>query len=304
VVKKNICPFKNKKYFCNFVQLYIRLMNYYEITIIFKEVNLWKEIFVSLLADLGCESFADGETEDVLLAYIAENLYNEEKIKDFFETFSIKTDFRYRIQEIEQQNWNAVWESNYQPVMIAGRCFIRAPFHAPKVAEYEIVIEPKMSFGTAHHETTALMIEFLLEEDLQNKSVLDMGAGTGILAILAHLRGAKPVTAIDIDERAYWNNIENNARNNAETIQVKLGDTSLLVEHEIFDIIIANINRNVLLNDLPAYIKVLNKDGVIFFSGFYIGEDLDMITKKCKENGLNLIAVKEKNKWCAVKLNI
>jgi len=277
----------------------LELSKYYEITVTFSETNPWKEIFVSLLADLGCESFADGETDDILLAYIAESLYNEEKIKDFFEIYSIETNFRYRINEIEQQNWNAVWESNYQPVMIAGRCFIRAPFHAPAVAEYEIVIEPKMSFGTAHHETTSLMIEFLLEENLQNKSVLDMGAGTGILAILAHLRGAKPVTAIDNNEWAYLNNIENNTRNNAETIKVKLGDVALLDGYEKYDVIIANINRNILLNDLPAYINVLNKNGIIFLSGFYAGKDLEIISQKCNELGLKLVSVKEKNRWCA-----
>ncbi|MCL2435901.1 MAG: 50S ribosomal protein L11 methyltransferase, partial [Lentimicrobiaceae bacterium] len=216
-------------------------MKYYEITITFPEIFPWKEILISLLADLGCESFADGETENVLLAYISEDNYNEEDIKVLFEQYHSQTNLQYTIQEIEQQNWNAIWESNYEPVMIANQCFIRAPFHPSNLdAEYEIVIEPKMSFGTAHHETTSLMIEFLLEEDLQNKSVLDMGAGTGILAILSHLRGATPVTAIDNDEWAYLNNIENNTRNNAEAIRVKLGDASLLTEDEKYDVIIAN----------------------------------------------------------------
>jgi ribosomal protein L11 methyltransferase len=275
-------------------------MKYYEITITFSEVFPWKDIFVSLLADLGCESFADGESDDIVLAYIPEAHYNEENIRAFFEQKRSQTNFQYAIQEIEQQNWNAVWESNYEPVLIAGRCFIRAPFHEhnPK-AEYEIVIEPKMSFGTAHHETTSLMIEFLLEEELQNRSVLDMGAGTGILAILSHKRGAFPITAIDNDEWAYLNNIENNTRNSADVIQVKLGDASLLSENEKHDIIIANINRNILLNDLPVYVKSLNKTGVIFLSGFYIGEDLEMITQKCNELGLQLVSVKEKNRWCA-----
>jgi len=280
-------------------------MKYYEISITFSEVYPWKEIFVSLLADLGCESFSDGETESVLLAYIPENDYDKNKMEAFFDEVKLKTHFSFSIHEIEQQNWNAVWESNYEPVLIAKRCFIRAPFHGPNLnTEYEIVIEPKMSFGTAHHETTSLMIEFLLEEELQNKSVLDMGAGTGILAILSHLRGASPITAIDNDEWAYLNNLENNARNNAETIQVKLGDASLLSENEKYDVIIANINRNILLNDLPAYVKVLNKSGVIFLSGFYAGEDLEMITQKCNKLGLLLEAVKEKNKWCAAKFKI
>jgi ribosomal protein L11 methyltransferase len=277
-------------------------MKYYEITITFSEVFPWKEIFVSLLAELGCESFADGEAESVLLAYIQENDFDAEKIYAFFEQYKSKIDFSYSIQDIEQQNWNAVWESNYESVLIAGKCFIRAPFHEPNPkAEYEIVIEPKMSFGTAHHETTALMIEFLLEEELQNKSVLDIGAGTGILAILAHLRGALPVTAIDNDEWAYLNNVENNMRNNAETIKVKFGDASLLSENEKYNVTIANINRNILLNDLHIYVKSLYNNGVIFLSGFYIGEDLEIITQKCNDLGLQLVAVKEKNSWCAVK---
>jgi ribosomal protein L11 methyltransferase len=187
-------------------------------------------------------------------------------------------------------------------VLIAEKCFIRAPFHEHNPdAEFEIVIEPKMSFGTAHHETTSLMIEFLLEEDLRNKSVLDMGAGTGILAILSHLKGAQPVTAIDNDEWAYLNNIENTTRNNAEAIQVKLGDASLLTENEKYDIIIANINRNILLNDLPAYVNVLNNNGIIFLSGFYLGEDLEMIKQKCNALGLQFVVAKEKNKWCAAR---
>jgi len=280
-------------------------MKYYEIYIIFSEVFPWKEIFVSLLADLGCDSFADGELENVLLAYIHEEHYNDDAMKRFFEDYYAKTSFQFCINEVEQQNWNAIWESNYEPVMVADRCFIRAPFHHPNPrAEYEIIIEPKMSFGTAHHETTSLMIAFLLEEDLRHKSVLDMGAGTGILAILSHLKGASPVTAIDNDEWAYLNNIENNTRNNTEAIRVKLGDASSLSESEKYDVIIANINRNILLRDLPAYVKVLNAQGVVFLSGFYIGEDVEMITQKCIELGLQPVSVKEKNLWCAVKFRV
>jgi len=280
-------------------------MKYYEITVTFSDIFPWKEVFVSLLADLGCESFADGETDAVLLAYIAENNYIAENIETLFAAYKIETEFQYSIKEIEQQNWNAVWESNYEPVLIAGQCFIRAPFHEPHLqAVYNIVIEPKMSFGTAHHETTSLMIEFLLEEELQGKSVLDMGAGTGILAILAHLRGAQPITAIDNDEWAYLNNLENNTRNNAEAITVKLGDASLLTENERYNIIIANINRNILLRDLPVYAQTLQQNGIIFLSGFYVGEDLEIITQKCQSLGLQLVSVKEKNSWCAAKFNL
>jgi ribosomal protein L11 methyltransferase len=278
-------------------------MKYYEIKVTFTEIFPWKDIFISLLADAGCESFADGETEKILLAYIAENNYDKHKIHALFSEYETVIDFQYAVNEIEQQNWNMLWESNYEPVLVANRCYIRAPFHQPNAeAEYEIVIEPKMSFGTAHHETTSLMIEFLLEEDLQHKSVLDMGAGTGILAILAYRKGASPVTAIDNDEWAYANNMENNARNNAEKIQVKLGDAALLSENEKYDVIIANINRNILLHDLPDYCQVLNRNGIIFLSGFYAGEDLKIIKEKCNNVGLTFVSVKEKNRWCAVKM--
>lgn len=276
-------------------------MNYTEIKITLTEIFPWKDIFTSFLADFGCESFADGETENVLLAYIADTNYNEEEVKKFLENHGFATEIRFEIQHIEQQNWNALWESYYEPVLISERCFIRAPFHEPHLsAQYEIVIEPKMSFGTAHHETTAMMLEYILDEELTNKSVLDMGAGTGILAILAHKRGAKPITAIDIDEWAYLNNIENNTKNNAEEISVKMGDASLL-QNEKYEVIIANINRNILLQDLPVYQKVMENNAVLFLSGFYVGEDFELIQKKCETLGLINVSHKVKNRWCAAK---
>jgi len=169
-----------------------------------------------------------------------------------------------------------------------------------KDVEYDIVIEPKMSFGTAHHETTSLMIEYVLEEKLQGKSLLDMGSGTGILAILAHQRGAKPITAIDNDDWAYRNNIENNERNRIENIQVIHGDA-----HDIpniqYDVILSNINRNILLNDLPFYAAALQKNGVILLSGFYKNPDLDLIKEKCLQYNLHFINHKEKNDWVAAK---
>lgn len=276
-------------------------MNYIEIKINFSTAEPWKEIFSSLLAEAGCESFMDGETENDLLCYIPTNLYQADQIKELLENHPFDVSLRYEINEIEQQDWNAVWESNYTPVLIADRCYIRAPFH-PELdgVEYEILIEPKMSFGTAHHETTSQMIEYILEEDFSGKSVLDMGAGTGVLAILTHKRGASPVTAIDNDEWAYNNNLENISRNGCEDMEVVLGDASALKDRH-FDIIIANINRNILVNDMPAYAAALNPGGSIFFSGFYESKDLEIIKSRAAEFGLKYQSHKAKNDWCAMK---
>lgn len=275
-------------------------MDYLEIKIKFEEPELWKEILMTYLAEAGCDSFTD-EDDATLLCYIQKELYNESTIKNLLENQFPLAKIEYAIVEVPAQNWNAVWESNYSPVLIADRCYIRAPFHEPiNEIEYEIIIEPKMSFGTAHHETTSLMINYLLEEEIKGKRVLDMGAGTGVLAILAHKRGASSVMAIDNDEWAYQNNIENNARNGAESIVVKWGDAALLGP-ETFDLIIANINRNILLHDMEAYANVLENGGIILFSGFYIGEDLEKITEKANSLHLYRIDYKEKNGWCATK---
>lgn len=276
-------------------------MDYIEIKLVFSSPEPWKEVFTSLLANAGCDSFVDGEDENTLLAYIPKEVIDQEEIESILDNHGFLVNITYQIQEIETQNWNAIWESNYDPVLIANRCYIRAPFHNPlQGVDFEIVIEPKMSFGTAHHETTSLMIEYVLEEDLAQKSVLDMGAGTGILAILAYMKGAKPVTAIDNDEWAYLNNIENNSRNNAEEIVVKLGDAET-IKGDLYQVIIANINRNILLAELPAYNDALSKEGVIFLSGFYEEDDLEKIKEKCASLGLQYVSHKEKNRWCSAK---
>ena len=278
-------------------------MNYLEIKLVFSQPEPWKEVFTALLGDLGCESFSDGETEEELLAYIQEDLFDKTQIDELLTDHSYEVKIRYSIQEVKTENWNTLWESNYSPVLIAERCYIRAPFHEKKEqVDYEIVIEPKMSFGTAHHETTSMMIEYILEEQVAHKSVLDMGAGTGVLAILSYMKGAFPVTAIDNDEWAYLNNIENNSRNNADQIIVKLGDAET-IKGDLYQIIIANINRNILLRDLPEYEKCLEKNGIIFLSGFYVDEDLDLIKEKCESLGLHYVSHKEKNKWCSAKFS-
>ena len=276
-------------------------MNYIELKLSLPAADPWKDVFTSILSDAGCDSFMDGDSETTLLAYMKESDYDEEAVRQLLKENPFGVEVTYTTSVIEAQNWNALWESNYSPVLIANRCYIRAPFHPHRDdVDFEIVIEPKMSFGTAHHETTSLMIEYVLEEPLAGKELLDMGAGTGVLAILARMRGASPVTAIDNDEWAYENNIENNARNGVSDIRVILGDASAL--HDMhYDVIIANINRNILLRDMQYYVKVLNDNGIIFFSGFYQGEDLDAIKAEAARWGLEFVSNKEKNKWVAAK---
>lgn len=252
------------------------------------------ELLTAILGELGFESFV--EEDDKLLAYIPQTQFDESLLQS--ELLTSTCNFSYSWSVIPDRNWNAVWEENFEPVTIEGKCHIRAPFHPsnPDI-EYEIIIEPKMSFGTAHHETTAMMIKYLLELNFRNKKVLDMGSGTGVLAILAAMRGSTDITAIDIDEWAYNNAIENIQRNNTEYISVLLGDASLLKDQE-FNVIIANINRNILLNDIPVYAECLSGNGQLLLSGFYI-EDLDAIKACAGSEGLVFISHKEQNRWVA-----
>lgn len=276
-------------------------MAYIEIKIEFSTPEPWKDIFTSLLGEAGCDSFIDGENDHILLCYIKEQLFDEQQIRDILDHHGFDVHLTYQFNTIEEQNWNAVWESNYTPVFIADQCYIRAPFHQPNPnVAHEIIIEPKMSFGTAHHETTSMMIEYLLEDDFQGKDVLDMGAGTGVLAILAHQRGAKHIVAIDNDPWAYENNLENNERNQTTDIIVKLGDANAIGD-ETFDCIIANINRNILLADMHLYAKSLRHGGCIYFSGFYQGIDLEKIKDKAATLGIHFMSNKEKNNWVAAK---
>jgi ribosomal protein L11 methyltransferase len=273
-------------------------MNYIELRFSIEPQNPFQDILIAELAEIGFESF--DETEDGLLAYIQETSFDEK----LFSTLSILNNnlvqIHYKTKQIPAQNWNAVWESNYDSVVIDNRCYIRAPFHPsnPEI-EYELLIEPQMSFGTAHHETTANMISMLLNEDVKGKSVLDMGCGTGVLAILAQKKGASPVCAIDNDEWAYRNSIDNVAKNNAHPIQVLQGNATLL-DGKKFDIIFANINKNILLTDMESYSKSLNTDGKLFMSGFY-NNDLSDIKVKAKQLGLAYLNHIVKNEWIAVR---
>ena len=256
------------------------------------------EVLMTMLSDVGFESFSENDN-GTLSAFIQAPLFtpdlsarlSTEEFSEFLDSF--------HIERIADQNWNAVWESQYEPVLIDDRCMVRAPFHPEKSGvEFDIVIMPKMSFGTAHHETTKQMIQYLLSLQLTGKSLLDMGSGTAVLAILARMKGAFPVTAIDNDEWAYNNALENVESNDFADIEVLMGDSSLL-PGKSFDIILANINRNILLNDIPAYRKSLNAGGKLFMSGFY-SEDLPLIEAKCNESGLTIMSHRSENNWTAV----
>jgi len=273
-------------------------MNYIEIKFSILPQPPFQDILIADLAEIGFESF--DESEDGLLAYIQEKVFDENQLKALSILNNELVQISYSIKTIAEQNWNALWESNYDSVLIDNRCYIRAPFHPSKPeVEFEILIEPQMSFGTAHHETTSNMISLLLSEDVSGKSLLDMGCGTGVLAILAHKKGASPICAIDNDEWAYKNTVDNITKNNTNDITVHLGDASLLKD-KTFDIIFANINKNILLADMEEYSKSLIKNGKLFMSGFYLN-DLDDIKEKAFQLRLQFSNHIVKNEWVAAK---
>lgn len=255
------------------------------------------DILIAELGEEGFESFV--ETEKGISAFIQKKDWHKDILKNIQILSSGEFRITFTYEEIEQVNWNTEWEKNFEPIRVNDTVSVRASFHEKTDLQYDIVIEPKMSFGTGHHETTHLMIQQLLALDLKDKTVLDMGSGTGILAIMAELRGAKSVDAIDIDDWCYENALENATRNNCTKIRVFKGDAALLAEKN-YDMIIANINRNVLINDLPVYNKCLNKGGVLLLSGFY-REDIPFIKKAATGLGLKESDVLEKNNWISLK---
>lgn len=278
-------------------------MKYFEVTFSANPCNeTITDILSALMAEVGFESFV--ECKGGMQAYIQQSLFDEEALKSIIADFPIQdTDITYTITEPEDKDWNEEWEKNFfQPIVTEDRCVIHSTFHKdyPK-AEYDIVINPQMAFGTGHHETTSSILGELLDADLKGKSVLDMGCGTSILAILASMRGADSVTAIDIDDWCVNNSRDNIALNNINNITVELGDASLLKGRKPFDVIIANINRNILLNDMAAYTACMHKGSEIYMSGFYI-QDIDAIRSKGESLGLRFVHYREKNNWAAVKL--
>lgn len=266
--------------------------NYIEYDFKTQPVQPTSEILIAELAEVGFESFE--QTEQGVRAYIREKDWNEEILADIFALSSPEFSVSYQMKKIPAENWNQKWEENFSPIQVEGICTVRATFHPPANTEYEIIIDPKMSFGTGHHQTTYMMLQYLLETDLQGKSILDMGCGTGILAIMAAKKGAKPVLGIDVDPWCVENALENIKLNQADFIQIQLGDASLISGS--YDVILANINRNILLEDIPTYAQHLQAGGGLLLSGFY-QEDLPMISEKCLQQGLSFQGQKQKDDW-------
>jgi len=258
-----------------------------------------KDLLINSLAEIGFNTFED--IEQGFKAYIPLSDFDLDKLNTLSDIYAEMFDFTYLVKDIPHQNWNEIWESNFEPLQVANRCYIRATFHEPHPEfEYEIVIDPKMAFGTGHHQTTALMMEFMLEENFSDKLVLDMGCGTGILAILASKLGAKEIVGIDYDEICYDSIIENSGLNSTTNIKALLGSKEVIPNFN-FDIILANINRNILLDQLERYAEVSAPGGLLFLSGFYESPDLDILKEKCISIGFQYLQHKELNNWVAVK---
>jgi len=272
---------------------------YIEYNFTFSPKEPTSEILIAELGNVGFESFV--ETENGVTAYIQKTDWNAEILADVFVLNSDEFLIEYNQNEVPQTNWNAEWEKNFSPIQVDDLVSIRAPFHENPNLKYDIVIEPKMSFGTGHHETTHMMVQHLLQLDLENKKVLDMGCGTGILAIFAEMKGAKPLDAIDIDNWCYENSVENVTRNNCENISVYEGDATLLVDKK-YDVIIANINRNILLMDMKVYTNCLQEGGILLLSGFY-EQDIPVIDAEVIKYGLKLEKFIQRNNWVALKYN-
>jgi ribosomal protein L11 methyltransferase len=273
-------------------------MRYLRCSLELKPAEPARDIFIAALSELGFESFE--ETEAGLNAYIQEASWDEDAFRAMPYLRHSEWEVSWDLERIEPRNWNAEWEKAYDPIWVRDLCVVRAPFHeAPEGIPYDIVISPKMSFGTGHHQTTFLMLDYLLDMDLKGKPVLDVGSGTGVLAILAGMKGATPVTAIDIDPWAFENCRENTVRNARGEIQVMQGEVSA-VGQRTYGVVLANINKNVLLSDLGTYARILEADGTLLLSGFYV-KDLPDLHRAGSGHGLHLLDSRERDGWTAAR---
>ena len=274
-------------------------MKYIEVTFTMDDTSLFRDILVDTLGNEGpYESFV--ETKDGVKAYVPANQYDKHFLEETVETFPVP--LKYKVEEMEDKNWNEEWEKGHQAVLVeynGGSVWVRAPFHPHRTdVDYELIIEPKMSFGTAHHPTTYMMLSYVAELDMVGRRVLDMGCGTAVLGILAKMRGADYVEGVDIDEWAFNNARENASANNVD-ITLKLGDAGTLQGN--FDIIIANINRNILLADMERYAAVLNVGGTLLLSGFYEADE-GVLIARANELGMTLKSKKNRDGWSALQL--
>ncbi len=273
------------------------MQNYLEFNFKLNPLQPWNEILMAELIQIGFDSFT--EEHDGILAYVQKDLFKEEDLQNLWLLNSDEVKISYEFQEMPNINWNEEWEKNFSPINVEDKVLIRAEFHEPNPNLHEIVIQPKMSFGTGHHPTTHLMVQQMLDMDFEGKKVLDMGCGTSVLAIFAKQKGASEVVAIDIDEWSVENSIENAARNGVE-LNISQG-TAENLGSEKFDIILANINRNILISDIPTYVSILNKDGLLLLSGLCFF-DVEDILEVCTEQNLTLKNKQQREEWMSLLL--
>ena len=279
-------------------------MDYIKVTFRTEDVEEWaNDLLASMLGEVGFESFE--ETSRGIIGYCPTSSFDEEAMKQIVTELPIAdaSSIAYRIETIADQNWNAVWEQNgYEPIEISSECIVHASNkEISREYKYDIIINPVQSFGSGYHETTRMILNYLLDMDIDDKAVLDMGCGTGVLGILACLRGAGSLVAVDIDEWSWRNAIENIEANDIEGAEVVLGDASQLADFpNCFDIVLANINRNILLNDMEAYVGTMTNNAQLIMSGFYL-DDLEMIRQKAESLDLHYLDHKTDNDWIAVR---
>lgn len=279
------------------MQQIIRMQNYLEFNFKISPLQPWNEILMAELIEIGFDSFTE-ELEGIL-GYVQKELFNEEELKALPLLQNEEVKIEYTFQEMPNINWNEEWEKNFEPINIDDKVLIRAEFHELVPGMHEIIIQPKMSFGTGHHPTTHLMIQQMMDIDFNGKKVLDMGCGTSVLAIYAKQIGAGDTKAIDIDEWSVENSKENAERNNVE-LRIEQG-TAVNLGKEKFDVILANINRNILISDIPTYVKNMNQGSELLLSGLCFF-DVDDILEICTEQGLQFKNKQQREEWCSLLL--
>jgi len=275
-------------------------MQYIKAIFKFKSIEEYQQdLLISDLADTGFDTFED--SENGFTAFVIKENFNEQDLIGLLANYAEDFTAEYFLEDVADENWNAEWEKNFNPLIIDDVCYVRATFHEPQPSyPYEIVIDPKMAFGTGHHQTTTMVMQYILAADVKDKDILDMGCGTGILAILAAKLGAKTLMAIDYDDICYESTLENAALNNVENLEALCGSKEVIPNEE-YDIILANINRNILLDQIGRYAEVLKAEGKIFFSGFYLDPDLSMITAECAKYGIKYLDHKQNGDWVAAQ---